>query len=216
MAATIIAKQSLNGIEILKTDTSPVSGGGLAAPIGSQANAVDGSGISYKVGAGDTDWISASGNITVVLSTTPASHTGDTIETVKYTASIPVNTYTTHDKITQEILASAIGTSGIKTIKTYINTTPDLSGTPILTSTYSTNNLGYSLLSSFFVDSNSSMKSYKPGNANSATYWGSSNASLGSFAINWTIQQYLVVTVQLAYSTDIIQLEGIFLNRSRK
>lgn len=57
MPATIIAKQSLNGIEILKTDTSPVSGGGLAAPIGSQANAEDGSGLAYKFGAGDTDWV---------------------------------------------------------------------------------------------------------------------------------------------------------------
>src|SRR3990167_2955201 len=39
--ATIIAKQSLNGVEILKVDTSPVTG--LAAPIGSFAMAVDGS-----------------------------------------------------------------------------------------------------------------------------------------------------------------------------
>lgn len=155
-------------------------------------------------------------NITVVLNTTPSSHTGDINETVKFTESIPAGTYTTHDKIIQEILASAIGSFGIKTIKTYINTTANLAGTPILISTYSTNNLIYSLLSSFFVDSNSSMKSYKPGSSNAATYWGSSNSSLGSFAINWTIQQYLVVTVQLASSTDVIQLEGIFLNRSRK
>lgn len=155
-------------------------------------------------------------DITIVSSTTPSSHTGDINETVKFTESIPAGTYITHDKIIQEILASAIGSSGIKTIRTYINTTANLAGTPILISTYSTNNLGYSLISSFFVDSKSSMKSYKPGNSNLATYWGSSNASLGRFAINWTIQQYLVVTVQLAYSTDIIQLEGIFLNRSRK
>jgi len=155
-------------------------------------------------------------DITVVLNTTPLSHTGNTAETVKFTESIPAGTFTTHDKIFKEILASAIGTAGVKTIKTYINTTADLTGSPVLISTYFTNNLAYSLLSSFFVDSNSSMKSYKPGNSNSATYWGSSNGSLGSFAIDWTVQQYLVVTVQLAVSTDVIQLEAIFLNRSRK
>lgn len=53
--ATIIAKQSLNGVEILKVDTSPVTG--LAAPIGSFAMAVDGSGTFYKAGAGNTDWV---------------------------------------------------------------------------------------------------------------------------------------------------------------
>ncbi len=155
-------------------------------------------------------------NITVVSSTTPLSHTGDTNETVKYTEEIPANTFTTHDKIDKEILASAIGLSGIKTIKCYVNTTPDLAGTPVLISTYFTNNLAYSLLSSFFVDSNSSMKSYKPGNSNSATYWGSSNGSLSTFSIDWTVQQYLVLSVQLANAADLIKLEGIFLNRSRK
>ncbi len=48
--AAIIAKQSLNGVEILKIDTSPISGG-LAAPIGSIAMAEDGSGHFYKYGA---------------------------------------------------------------------------------------------------------------------------------------------------------------------
>lgn len=155
-------------------------------------------------------------NIAVVLTTTPLSHTGSTTETIKYTEQIPANTFTTHDKITKEILASAIGLGGNKTIKCYVNTTPNLSGTPVLISTYSTNNLGYSLISSFFVDSNSSMKAYKPGTSNLSTYWGSSNASLGTFAINWGVSQYLVVTVQLAVNTDIIQLESIYLKRDRK
>ncbi len=216
MAATIIAKQSLNGIEILKTDTNPVTGGGCAAPIGSQANALDGSGFSYKVGSSDTDWISLSGNISVVVNTTPSSHTGNINETIKYTAPIPANTFTAPSKMYQEILASATGGLGIKTIKTYINTTANLAGTPVLISTYFTNNLEYSLLSSFFIDSASSMKSYKAGNSNVATFWGSSNSLLATFAIDWTIQQYLVVTVQLAVLTDLIQLEAIYLERNRK
>jgi len=52
--AVIIAKISLNGLEILKTDTTPISG--VAAPIGSIAIAEDGSGIFYKNGAANTGW----------------------------------------------------------------------------------------------------------------------------------------------------------------
>lgn len=152
---------------------------------------------------------------TIALTITPSSHTGNTTETVKYTVSIPANTFTTGDKIYQEILATAIGLAGVKTIKTYINTTADLAGTPVLISTYFTNNLLYSLLSSFFVDSNSSMKSYKSGSSNSATYWGSSNASLGTFSIDWTVQQYLVLSVQLANAADLIKLEALIFKRER-
>lgn len=155
-------------------------------------------------------------NITVVSTITPLSHTGNTNETVMYYEEIPAGTFTTGDRIYQEILLTAIGLSGVKTIRTYMNTTPGLSGTPILISTYSTNNLLYSLLSSFFVDSNSSMKSYKLGSTNISSYWGSSNSSLGIYAIDWTVQQYLVVTVQLANSADLIKLEVIFLKRERK
>ena len=152
---------------------------------------------------------------TIALTITPSSHTSNTTETVKYTVSIPANTFTTGDKIYQEILATAIGLAGVKTIKTYINTTADLAGTPVLISTYFTNNLLYSLLSSFFVDSASTMKSYKPGSSNSATYLGSSNASLGTFSIDWTVQQYLVLSVQLANATDLIQLEALIFKRER-
>jgi len=53
--AIIIAKQSLNGVEWLKTDTTPMAG--LAAPIGSFATAADGSGLFYKFGAADTNWL---------------------------------------------------------------------------------------------------------------------------------------------------------------
>lgn len=151
---------------------------------------------------------------TIALTVTPASHTGNTTETVKYTVSIPANTFTTGDRIYQEILATAVGTNGVKTIRTYINDTADLT-TPILISTYFTNNLQYSLLSSFFVDSTSSMKSYKLGSTNAAVFTGSSNSAIGTYTIDWTVQQYLVLSVQLANSADLIQLEALIFKRER-
>lgn len=151
---------------------------------------------------------------TIALTVTPASHTGNTTETVKYTVSIPANTFTTGDRIYQEILATAIGSAGVKTIRTYINDTADLV-TPVLISTYFTNNLAYSLTSSFFVDSSSTMKSYKLGSTNAAVFTGSSNAAIGTYTIDWTVQQYLVLSVQLATGTDLIQLEALILKRDR-
>lgn len=156
------------------------------------------------------------GNITVVLNTTSVSHTGNTNETILYTEVIPSDTFGLNTKLNQEVLLSAIGLGGVKTIKSYINTTNNLTGSPVLISTYFTNNLVYSLLSSFFVDSTSSMKSYKPGTSNSATFWGSGNGLIGTFAINWAIEQFLIVTVQLANGTDLIQLDGVFIERKKK
>lgn len=151
---------------------------------------------------------------TIALTVTSASHTGNTTETVKYTVSIPANTFTTGDRIYQEILATAIGGAGVKTIRTYINNTADLV-TPVLISTYFTNNLAYSLTSSFFVDSSSTMKSYKLGSTNTAVFTGSSNTAIGTYSIDWTIDQYLVLSVQLANSADLIQLEALIFKRDR-
>jgi len=155
------------------------------------------------------------GNVTVLLTTTPSSHTGNTNETIVYSDEIAGETFTTNDKMYQELLLTSIGLNGVKTIRTYFNTTNDLSGSPILISIYFSNNLLYSLLSSFSVDSTSSMKSYKLGTTNLSTYWGSSNSAMGTFSIDFTVKQFFIVTVQLANSLDIIKLETAFLNRYR-
>ena len=154
-------------------------------------------------------------NKTIVATTTTSSHTGNTSNTILYSCEIAAGTLTTNDRLYQELLLTAIGTNGVKTIKTYINTTNNLSGSPVLISTYSTNNLLYSLLSSFFIDSTTSMKSYKTGISNSATFWGSGNSVLGTYSIDFTVTQYYIVAVQLASAADVIQLEGVLLNRNR-
>jgi|SRR5690606_15839796 len=154
-------------------------------------------------------------NKTIVATTTTSSHTGNTSETILYSYELAAGTFTTNDRMYQELLLTAIGINGVKTIRTYINTTNNLSGSPVLISTYYTNNLLYSLVSSFFVDSTTSMKSYKSGISNLATFWGSSNSASGSYSIDFTVTQYYIVSVQLASSTDVIKLEAAFLNRNR-
>lgn len=154
-------------------------------------------------------------NIILLQSTTTASHTGGTTETVLYTGLIPANTFTTHDKIFQEILATAVGVAGIKTIRTYFNTTANLAGTPVLFSTYFTNNLLYSLVRGGWITSPTTMKGYLLGTSNTAVFTGSGNGIMGTFTIDWTVDQYLVLSVQLASAADTFQLEGISLKRER-
>ena len=155
------------------------------------------------------------GNITVLLTTTTSSHTGNMTETIVYSDEIEAGTFTTNDKIYQELLLTAIGLNGVKTIRTYLNTSNDLSGSPVLISTYFTNNLLYSLSSSFFINSTTSMKSYKGATTNLATSWGSRNGDLGTYSIDFTVTQYYIVAVELASAADVIQLEAALLNRNR-
>ncbi len=54
--ANILGKSTLNGILIVSSSTTPLTGG-VSAPIGSFCLAIDGSGMFSKFGSGDTDWI---------------------------------------------------------------------------------------------------------------------------------------------------------------
>lgn len=163
----------------------------------------------------DTLYLTDHKNKTIVATTTTSSHTGNTSNTILYSCEIAAGTFTTNDRIYQELLLTAIGLNGVKTIRTYINTTNNLSGSPVLISTYFTNHLLYSLISTFFVDSTTSMKSYKSGTSNSSNFFGSNSSALGSFSIDFTVTQYYIVSVQLASAADVIQLESALLNRNR-
>lgn len=56
---------TINGVLAISCDTDPSISGGLVAPIGSFASAVDGSGFYYKSTSGNTGWILASGATSV-------------------------------------------------------------------------------------------------------------------------------------------------------
>jgi hypothetical protein len=55
--ANILGKITVNNILIIITDISPMDGIGISAPIGSFGSASDGSGIFYKSGIANTNWI---------------------------------------------------------------------------------------------------------------------------------------------------------------
>src|SRR3990167_7145268 len=163
----------------------------------------------------DTVYAPVNKDKTIGITTTPISHTGTLTETYIYGIPIPVGTYITNDRLYQEILVRAVGGGGIKTIRTYFNTTNNLAGTPVLFSTYFTNNLLYSFGRNAYLNSPTTMKSYLLSTTNAAWFSGSSNSSMGTFTVDFTVQQYLVISFQLANAADTIYLESLILQRNR-
>jgi len=58
--ATKLGQITINNLLVISTDVSPMDGIGVSAPIGSFGSAINGSGIFYKSGATNTDWINLS------------------------------------------------------------------------------------------------------------------------------------------------------------
>jgi hypothetical protein len=58
--ANNLGRITIDKILVIKTDVSPMDGIGLQAPIGSFGSAIDGSGMFYKSGALNTDWVNLS------------------------------------------------------------------------------------------------------------------------------------------------------------
>lgn len=81
---------TINNLLVISTDVSPMDGIGVLAPVGSFGSASDGSGIFYKSGALNTDWIN-------LLSILPSlvSKTANYIATVfDFTIECTTNSFT--------------------------------------------------------------------------------------------------------------------------
>lgn len=66
--ATVKGIQTVNGIYVMNILSDPSAGGGTVAPIGSFGGVNDGSGLWYKAGVGNADWVKAATLTSGVLS----------------------------------------------------------------------------------------------------------------------------------------------------
>jgi hypothetical protein len=155
-------------------------------------------------------------NKIVVLNTTPSSiNTGNTNETYMSGYLIPENIFTTHDRMLLELLATCTTALGIKTIRVYLNSTNDLSGSPLLLMTLATNSRSYNLLRAYWFNSTNTMLCLLSGTANTSSSIGTSTIATTSFSVDFSAQQYLVVSTQLSNGGDDIKIEGVSLRRER-
>jgi|ERR1700741_268713 len=88
--ATILGRITVNNLLIISTDVSPMDGIGAPAPIGSFGSASDGSGIFYKSGALNTDWI----NLMSVLPSYVSKTANYTATISDFTIECTANTFT--------------------------------------------------------------------------------------------------------------------------
>ena len=137
--------------------------------------------------------------------TDTAGYVGGT-NTVVYTQLIPENTFAAGDIIRVNYRTRKTGTNGNQTLRIYANTTANLTGTPILLASYQ--NTG---ANSFLVNQMQRHLAIKTNNNNTEVLTASgltSSIDVGLYngtttcAINWTINQYLVFTIQSNSLTD--------------
>jgi hypothetical protein len=138
------------------------------------------------------------------------SHTGDTANTILYSALIPANTMGLNDKLMIDCLVSTnSGAASTRTFRLYVNDTNDLT-TPILVGTRTLT--GGNITSGFQrrLSNKNSLSSQEIISASTdlVTDVTQSTSVLTSLGINFAIDQYVIFAGQNANSGDTISLNN--------
>lgn len=171
----------------------------------------------YKIGDGTTILSSLTfyggiggGLNMLTFQNTNVSHTGTTAETLIYSTLISANTVGANDIFEFFIRASLINSVNSKTIRVYFNTTNNLSGTPIkLYDQSQTNNAVYTGIWRSLISKNSQTSQEIMSNAAGTVT--DINSVLNGFtttAIDFTINQYFIITFQLASASESMTLRS--------
>jgi hypothetical protein len=167
-----------------------------------------GSGITVS-GTYPSFTIASSGGSAPVIykSTTDAGNYSGTTNTVVFTQAVPANTFAAGNIIRVNYRTRKTGTGGTQTLRIYVNTTANLSGTPILVGSFA--NAG---APSFLVGQMLRHLVIKSSTNNTEVYFA---PGLGYFidyniydltttaAINWTINQNFVFAIQNNNALDV-------------
>lgn len=153
------------------------------------------------------------GNIIVSSTVTPSSHTGNLLETVIGYLEIPAGSFTNGDFLNFLSIAQVDTDSCVN--KFYINTSPLLDGSQQQLLIYNqTNSVNIKLFADFLIYNNT-LIGWKPATTNSAAVYGNVTGAPPSLAVDFTVTQYLIYTIQLAIDTKIFTLKGMYIERKR-
>jgi len=148
----------------------------------------------------------------LIKQNTDISHTGVTTETIIFNNGfIPAGTFQENDTFRFNIMFGAnTNNANNKTGRVYINTTNDLSGSPILIATKTLPSAvnATCLRNLVFKNSLTSQQILRP-SANAITDENLSNAAVDLVAIDSTVDLYFIVTGQLATGTDVMGIRSI-------
>jgi hypothetical protein len=173
---------------------------------------------SIRRNAGNTAfeaYTPSSGGSVVFRDSIPASHTGDLINTQIKSFLIPANTLTVGDMFEYYVTFFHPGFAAVATARFYVNTTNSLSGA---------NLLGICTIASFV----SYMAYGRTNNILSTTDTRVSNNTVGtiftpqhaisgvgttSLNVNWTVDQYFLISVQLGNASQTITYQSMYMTK---
>jgi hypothetical protein len=157
-----------------------------------------------------------SDHLTPFKQNTPSSLTGTTLEAVVGAPIlIPAGTFQANDWLRWGASINATANNHSKTLKFYFNTSASLSGATQIAQRGLTNAVTQSVIRNmFFVNSISSQKTLVGTVLNVATDEATTGTQ-ATLSIDFSVDQYFIVTGTLAVGTDTITVNGITSNINR-
>lgn len=147
-----------------------------------------------------------------------STHTGSLTETVVDSLLIPANTVGVDDFVYYSVWWVKTGTAGGVTVKVYLNTSAAAGGTTIFNPGVLASNLIYGMAEAkVLMIKASNSTQYSPITvAREAPFVANGFGSVGGWNtanIDWTIDQYLVFTVQLGNTADVAGISGYIVEK---
>ncbi len=141
---------------------------------------------------------------------TPISHTGTTAETVVYTYSI-LNVFQANDFFQFRIMTgNNTNNANVKTMRVYVNSTPDLAGTPVLIATrILTSVVASPCIRTLVFKNNIAQQQILNPASNVVTDDAVTSGTISDLTIDFSTQKYFVITFQLATGTDTVGIRFI-------
>lgn len=138
------------------------------------------------------------------------SHTGDTSNTLKYSSLIAGGTFNANDILKWSALIGATSNANAKTFRFYFNTSASLSGATLV-ATYAVSSGAVLLTTSrlmVFKNSVSSQEIHAVAGAVQSEY-SASGSTPSALTINFAVDQYFIVAIQLGNSGDTANIYGL-------
>jgi len=202
-----------------------VTGGGGSQDL-AQVLSVGNSAGTYDIDVNNNDLLNVNtingvsvNKIINLASASPnATHTGDTNNTLMYSKLIALNTIDAGDVIYIDVKFNKnTAHNGSPTVRLYKNTSASLSGATLLATYTSTSaNFRYIEINRIINVDGSTSAVISPSTSFLTDKSLGSNSAVSDVSIDWTVDQYFIVAIQLANSADNLSLRmvNVILNKT--
>lgn len=140
-----------------------------------------------------------------------ASYTGSTTPQKLYSVSIPVGSVLANDILLIEAIFKKTGTAGGPSIGFNFNTADSLTGIiPAAWAIFSATQLYFSLQRRYNIKSLSQTLAF-PASVSSISDIAQSTTAMSSLAVDFSVQQYFIISLQLGSAADTVTLDSLII-----